>query len=399
MSGWTGGLLIAYAAVVLVWVARLVVVRLLRRRLVFLTLDSLRLEHDADLPLVSVLVPARNEAGTIGDCLRSLLALDYPGLEIIVIDDRSTDHTANLVQAVAAQDSRVRLIQVKELPQGWTGKTHALHQGVSQATGDWLLFVDADTRQHPLNLRVVLGYAVREQADLVSLLPRLGSESFWERAVQPFAGIVLLILFRLPRVNSDAHPRDAFANGQYILIRRSVYEAVGGHEAVRTHFVEDIQLGRRVKSAGHRLRVALAPELSATRMYTTLREILRGWARIFYAAVDHRPWRLLGLMTAIAVFSISAFVVTGVVVALALIGTDPVVWGTLAGLNLLHHGLSWVVLAQLYGFSGSSRAGLLYFLPACLVMEIVIARAVWLCFSHRVIWRDTSYGPSLRQWR
>ena len=398
MSGdWQTTLLAAYGLVLLIWAIRLGMVLYVGRRIVVLSPRSPVLDPAGTFPRVSVLVPARNEADGIGACLESLLRLDYPNLEIIVIDDRSTDGTAAVVRTLAQRDPRLRLEQVRTLPNGWTGKTHALHAGVRHATGEWLLFVDADTQHHPLNLRVLLEYAQRERADLVSLLPGLRCCSFWEKVVQPFAGIVLMLFFPLPRINAERYPRSAFANGQYILVRRAAYERVGGHAAVRTHLLEDIQLGRVVKQAGGRIRVVVAPELSTTRMYASLGEIVRGWSRIFYAAVDHRPGLLVALMAAMLTLSVSAYAVSGLLLGLALAGRMSGLAWILLGMNLLHHGLIFAVLGPLYGHTRNRRIYLACYLLACLVMLVVLGRAVWLCFSHRVTWRGTAYGPEL--WR
>jgi chlorobactene glucosyltransferase len=395
LDGWWWGLLMAYGVVLLVWGVRLVLVQIIRRQLVFLTPASPRLEGNADLPSVSILVPARNEAETIAECLQSLLALDYPNLDIIVIDDRSTDPTAAIVRELAQNDRRIHLQHIHELPPGWTGKTHALHEGVQHVTSDWLLFVDADTAHHPANLRIMLHHALAEEAALVSLLPTLSSRSFWEKVVQPLAGVVLMLFFPVPRVNSEHYPRSAFANGQYILVRRSAYEQIGGHAAVRTHFVEDINLGRRIKQAGLRLRIVIAGELTTVRMYASLADIRRGWSRIYYGAVDYRPWKLLAMMLAIVAFSFSAYLCLALAMVLFALGhTSPPVWLLLL-MSWVHQALIVAVLAPLYTMTRSRLWYLAFYLPASALLWLILARAVWLCFTHRVTWRDTSYGPEL----
>jgi cellulose synthase/poly-beta-1,6-N-acetylglucosamine synthase-like glycosyltransferase len=397
-------LLTAYGLVLLVWIVRLFILSKARRKLVVLarprsgaTGRSGTGDPPVELPSVSVLVPARDEEKTIGGCLRSLLALDYPRLDILVLDDRSTDRTAAIVREWAGQDARVRLLQIQDLPPGWTGKNHALHQGVKHTHGDWLLFVDADTLHDPANLRVLLNYAEQEQADMVTLLPRLGCHTWPEKIIQPLAGIMLLLLFRLSRVNSDRHPSSAFANGQYLLVRRTAYDQVGGHAAVRNQLVEDIQLARRFKQAGLRLRVVLAPELTTTRMYSSLAEILSGWSRIYYAAVDHRPWKLLALLAAMSVFTLSAYAALGFSAALLLGGDRSAFTWTLAGMTAAHFGMMLLALRTLYGFTLSRRRYLWGHPLACLGMVVVLLRAIGTCFTHRISWRGTAYGPELRK--
>ncbi len=217
----------------------------------------------------------------------------YPNLEIVVVDDRSTDRTAAIAAEFAATDPRVRLRTIAHLPDGWTGKTHALQQAADDALGDWFWFLDADTRHAPENLAIVMEYARSRGASLASLLPEMRCETFWENVVQPLASIVLMQSYPLLLVNDDRSPL-AFANGQYILVARHAYEAAGGHRAVRDRFVEDIRLAERVKGLGLPIRVAIARGIGSTRMYTSFDQLIRGWSRILYDAFGRNPWRLLG---------------------------------------------------------------------------------------------------------
>ena len=243
MPAWELSLIALYGLVVLGTLARHWFLSAELRAATFVGPESPTLR---DGPLVSVLVPAKDEERSIGDCLRSLLRQDYARLEILVVEDRSTDRTAELVRTFAASDARVRLLQVADLPPGWTGKTHALDVAQREARGEWLLFVDADTQLAPTCVSALLHDAVTRGADLESVLPSFETSSFWESVVQPFAGACLMVLFPLSRVN-DARRRDlAFANGQFLLIRRRAYDTIGGHAAVRDKFVEDVHLARRI---------------------------------------------------------------------------------------------------------------------------------------------------------
>lgn len=383
-----------YSLIVLAWLGRWLVLCRHKPAIPVLRYNAPGLPGD-EARFVSIIVPARNEAANIQTCLESLLALDYPRFEIIVVDDRSTDDTAAIVRRVARTDDRVRLVQVDELPPGWTGKTHALHCGMEQARGAWLLFVDADTTLHRRNLRVLLQYAQVEKADLVSIIPGQRCESFWEKIVQPVAGITLLIYYWLPKVNSAEHPAHAFANGQYILIRRRPYLELGGHEAVRGELLEDIALARKVKSMGGSIRVVMTPLLTVTRMYTSLREIVRGWSRIFYAAVPGRAWRLLVSIACICGLHLSGgFLTAGAAVALACGATSPVVW-TLLGLGLAHQAGIILVMRHLYRFGHNPRWHILGYPLACGVMIAIMLRALHMSYTNRVTWRDTTYGPEM----
>ncbi len=243
-------------------------------------------------PFISVIVPARNEARNIERCLSALLAQTYPNYELIVVDDRSTDETGRLLAALAVGQPRLRVLAGEPLPPGWAGKPHALAQGVAAARGDWLCFVDADTFARPELLAATYAAAQAYQADLFSILTGQRLGTFWEKVVMPVVLSGLAFGFPPERVNDPRRP-DAVANGQFILIRRPVYEAVGGHAALRNSLVEDKDLAETVKRAGYRLVLADGHELAETRMYTSLAELWEGWTKNMYLGLRGRPWLLL----------------------------------------------------------------------------------------------------------
>jgi len=245
-------------------------------------------------PLVSVIVPARNEAHNIAECVATLLDSAYPRREVIVVDDGSVDGTGDIARALAERsDGAVHVIDGAPLPPGWFGKPWACWQGYRAARGDVLLFVDADTRQRPELIGHAVGALEAEHADLVTVLPRQRLRTFWERAVMP--QLLLTIMMRYPSarwVNRSRRPRDAIANGQFIMVRRSAYEEVGGHEAVRHEVAEDLRLAQRFVASGKKLFLAHAPELMETRMYRSLGEIIEGWTKNLALGGRHvvEPW-------------------------------------------------------------------------------------------------------------
>jgi chlorobactene glucosyltransferase len=223
-------------------------------------------------PTVSVVIAARNEETDLGVCLDSLLTQDYPDLEVIVVDGGSTDRTREIALAHAP---RVRLIDEPPLPAGWVGKNWACATGATASSGEYILFTDADVRYHPGTIRTTLEYGERENADLVTLGGRLEMVGWWERVVLPFMVQLVLTYFRTPRVNEPL-AKAAMANGQYILVRRSAYEAVGGHAAVRGAVLEDVRLAQEFRRQGKTLRIAFARELITTRMYRDRPEMFEG---------------------------------------------------------------------------------------------------------------------------
>ncbi len=224
------------------------------------------------LPRVSVVIAARNEELDLPATLDGLLAQDYPNLEVIVAEDSSTDGTGAVIDARA---SRVRRANPGPLPSGWVGKSWACWNGARAATGEWILFMDADVRTHPSAVRTTVEWALRERADLATIAPQVEMQSFWERLVLPFYIQVVVTYFRAPHVNRP-HSRAAMANGQFWLTPRSVYFALGGHEAIRSIVLEDIAMARRYRAAGRNLRLAWAPKLAQTRMYRNRAELFEG---------------------------------------------------------------------------------------------------------------------------
>ena len=182
-------------------------------------------------PLISILVPARNEARNIQRCVECLLAQTWPYFELIVLDDRSTDSTPEILQLVSEQDGRLKILHGAELPPGWAGKPYALYQAAQAAHGEWLCFVDADTFAGPQALASVLAKAQETRADLFTIMTGQEVETFWERVVLPLVFTALSVGFS-PRKVNDPRRKDAIANGQFIFIKRSVYQAVGGHAAL-----------------------------------------------------------------------------------------------------------------------------------------------------------------------
>ncbi|OLC07376.1 MAG: hypothetical protein AUH42_03785, partial [Gemmatimonadetes bacterium 13_1_40CM_70_11] len=226
---------------------------------------------------------ALGSAENIERCVRSVLGAAYAPFEVIVVDDRSTDGTGEIVERLAGDAvavGRLRLLRGAELPPGWFGKPWAVVQGHRAARGDLLLFTDADTAHTPELLPRTVAVLEREQVDLVSLLARQEMVSFWERLVQPHVFLALASrVGDLRRVCRTRVVWDAIAAGQYILTRRAAYEAVGTHEVVRNTVAEDVALAQAYARAGRDIFLVHAVEFMATRMYKSLAEIVEGWSK------------------------------------------------------------------------------------------------------------------------
>ncbi|HXW16384.1 MAG TPA: glycosyltransferase family 2 protein [Terriglobia bacterium] len=226
---------------------------------------------------VSVIIPARNEEVNIGRVVRSLA--NQPGIrEILVVNDESTDRTEEILTALEAEYPLLRTLRVASLPEGWMGKTRAIAEGARAATGDWLLFTDADTEHQAGSLAELLQRAEDEHADLLSLSPGQKTPTWWEKSIIPLVYVKLASLFRFEEV-SDPQSPTAAANGQYVLVRREIYERSGGHAAVKSAILEDVELARRIKAQGGKLLFLPGAQWVQTRMYRSFREMWQGWTK------------------------------------------------------------------------------------------------------------------------
>src|SRR5512146_526554 len=225
-------------------------------------------------PEVSVIVPARNEEASLGACLQSLLSQAGSEHEIIVVDDASTDRTREIAHSFAG----ARVVEAAPLQAGFTGKCNALVCGARQARGRWLLFTDADTVHLPGSLAASLQEAERHQAAMLSYSPGQEVKGFWEKAVMPVVFAELTRVYRTQDVNDSASPAAA-ANGQYLLISREAYDAIGGHAAVSHTLLEDVALAQAVKRRGRRLRFRFGGDAVHTRMYRTWPDLRDGWTK------------------------------------------------------------------------------------------------------------------------
>ncbi|MGH8436794.1 MAG: glycosyltransferase [Pseudomonas sp.] len=232
-------------------------------------------------PLVSIIVPARNEAINIGPCLATLQNSCYQNKEIIVVDDGSTDATGDVARAFAERTSAaLRVVETAPLPSGWIGKSWACWTGYQEARGELLLFTDADTRHDQDLLALAVGALDQSGVSLLTLLPRQIMESFWERVVLPHVFLGISLRFAsVSHINRTRNPRQVLANGQFLLMPRASYERMDGHQAVRHDVVEDVALAQHVIVSGERLLLLHAPDYIETRMYRSLPEIIEGWSK------------------------------------------------------------------------------------------------------------------------
>lgn len=247
------------------------------------------------LPLLSICIPARDEAHQIATCLKAALAQDHPNFEVVLVDDGSTDGTADVAWATVGADPRFRLVRGTTPPSGWAGKPWTCQRAAGDARGRHLLFVDADVELAPDAARRAASVLVTRQLGALSVFGTWRLESFWEEVAIPVVGWFIRGTVDLDAVNDPSRP-EAFANGQFILVDRAAYDSIGGHGAVKGEVLEDVRLARSLKQHGHPLGLYAAPALFRVRLYRSLREIVAGYTKNFYEGMDRRPHLALGAL-------------------------------------------------------------------------------------------------------
>ena len=357
------------------------------RRMLPLVPDLTRREYPYPIPLPSltVIVPARNEAANIAATLRSLLASDRVVLQIIAIDDRSTDQTGAIMEVVAQSEGgaggkTLQVLHVAELPSGWLGKTHAMALGAQQATGEWLLFTDGDVLFHRDALRRALAYATDSRADHMVLLPTILMQSWGERMMIAFLEVLSIWAVRPWRVPDPGARRDSLGVGAFNMIRREVYDAMGGWDALRVEVLEDLSLGRRVKQSGYAQRVALGVDMVKVRWARGAFGVVDNLTKNLFAMFRFRPELVIGFACGLSLFTLFPLLA-------CLAG--PAMWWP-AGLMLIALFLAYQQASTYQHFSGVQ---MLLFPAATILLLYALLRSTLLALRRGGIsWRGTFYA-------
>jgi len=356
----------------------------------------------AHAPLISVCIPARNEERNIRACVEAILNQDYPNFEVIVLDDRSTDATHEILVSIRRSaatrppNDRLKIINGSDLPKGWAGKPHALFQASAVARGEWLCFVDADTFISPATLSSCYAKALETKADMFTIMTFQILGTFWEKAIMPLVMTALSAGFS-PRKVNDPNKKDAIANGQFILIKRSVYNAIGGHESVKDKIVEDKAISEQVKWNGYRLIVADGMKVVRTRMYTSLPEMWEGWTKNIYLGLREQPSLMaLGVFGAFLALVVSIFLPAwpllgvywylnnGSWMAIAIIGESLLLWSYLIYARV--RVATKMDISPWYAFTTPLGAA---------VFGAMMFTSAWKVISHKgVTWKGRSYQAS-----
>ncbi len=334
---------------------------------------------DACCPTVSVLFGARDEADKLPQALPTMLAQDYPRYEVIAVNDRSRDPTPQILDEFAGQHAHLKVVHVAELAAGWLGKPHALETAYRRATGEWLVFTDADVRFAPDLLRRTLALALEKRWDHVSLLAIVDLKGFWEKVAVGYWVLGFVLAYEPWRV-SDPTARSYVGVGAFQLLRRSTYEAIGRHQRLALEVVDDMKLGLLVKRGGFRSGVAQSEDRLRVRWQEGIGNIVRGLTKNTFAALGYSVAQVAMHLAAIFVFSLLP--------PLALIfGTGAVrlLAGLIVGVAVVAHA------AAAWRSQASSLYGLTYPLGALLFSYILLRSTVVTLWRGGVVWRDTFY--------
>lgn len=340
-------------------------------------------------PLVSILVPARNEAANIKRCIRSLLKQDYPNTEIIVLDDNSDDDTSLIVKELAEKNSNLKLISGKPLKQGWLGKCYACYQLAKHAKGEYLVFTDADTLHFKNSISSAIGCLVSNKLDALSAIPRQIMVGLHERMVVSWTHFGILSLLPLIMVKKSKNPLFATANGQFLLFKRKVYEKIGGHKSIKARVLEDIHIAKQVKRCGYRIMLFDGSTNIYCRMYRNFKDLVRGFSKFMYAAFDFKIFT----MAFVVLFIIAVFLAPFILLPLGILVFD---WSsTLIGLLIIQI-FSLLVMRTILAIRLKSRAidVLLHPLSTAYILLICINSVLQVKFGEGVCWKDRRYDVS-----
>jgi glycosyltransferase involved in cell wall biosynthesis len=343
---------------------------------------------------LSILIPARDEEANIGDCLRAACHNPNAGIEILVLDDRSSDGTAEIIANAAKADRRIRYLAGEELPPGWTGKAHACHQLARQASGEWLLFLDADARLAPDAVQDVMAAALRQKRGMITGFPLQVTLTWLEKLVVPMMmfAIACHLPIRLVRASKDA--RFAAAHGAFVLVHRDSYRIAGGHAANRGHLVDDVVLARAMKKAGEPVMLADIRDQVSMRMYGNAGEVWNGYKKNIFEGVGRNRLLLFGMVTAYSILYVLPPIMCLALSVAATAGADSA-WLTGLQPPALLCSLLGIGIKAAVDVRNGQPIWLAPLLPASMIALCGIALASWLA-SRRTgggyAWKGRTYS-------
>ncbi|MEM9445301.1 MAG: glycosyltransferase family 2 protein [Verrucomicrobiota bacterium] len=342
--------------------------------------------NEHEYPLISILIPARNEENNLRSCLNSMVQQSYPKLEIFILDDQSTDKTPDIIKEFTKDDSRIAYLPGKKLPKNWTGKAWACHQLAEKAKGEYIVFTDADTIHNPHCILSAYHQAIDDKADLLSLWPRQLCKTWSEILVVPF--IYVLLLTFLPHWMGGRFKSLGAANGQFLFFRRKAYRNIKGHDSVRNHLVDDVALARLIKIRGYNLKNKDGSDFITCRMYTNFKDLWSGFSKNLRAGHDSS---LVSFLT-LSFLQFFLYLMPFLLVLAHLLGIEPIAkYKSLFGICICQCG---VIIAMRCAMSVVYRHHILsaFLHPLGQILTLVIALNSWRLYAFgRVFWKERKY--------
>jgi chlorobactene glucosyltransferase len=355
-------------------------------------LCAARIATDNPAPRIDVIIPVKDEEDHVAACIESALAQDYPDFGVIVVNDRSTDGTGKVVEAISNRDPRVRYVEIRELPPGLYGKPHAISRVAPLLKGDILVFSDSDLRTEPGCFRAVVDHMGAQRLDWLAVMGAPELTMFWERLLVPLFGAVAYAWYD-PRAISD--PESSVAIGSmFMCARRPAYDAIGGHEAVIRQYDEDSALLRLAKTAGQRVSYVLGPRLYTVRFYGSLKRTIHGMTRTCVGGIKTLP-RMFITLCAVNFVGLLPIEILAAYALACVLGTA-LPWTPLwAALAAVHFGLACLLCWIVYSRAGSTRwLALLHPLGAAFVVGVCLRAARAMLRRGPIVWRGTTYSEA-----
>ncbi len=337
-------------------------------------------------PLISILIPARNEENNIKRCINSLLKQDYNNLEILVLDDGSIDRTAEIVNKLIKKDPRIRLYYGKPLARGWLGKSYACQQLAGYAKGQYLLFVDADTLHFPTSISSAVACLLKYKVDALSVFAKQIMVTFPERMVIPFGNFMIMGFMPLALIRRSRKALFCTAIGQFMLFKKDIYKAIGGHESVKGEILEDVIISKQVKRCGYKFMIFDGRSNLYCRMYHNFSEVVSGYSKVLFSSFDYS---VMMMSTAIVVIA-AIYLMPFVMLPLSIIFDWQQAYINMIFLQMIFILVTRIILSVRYRMKAVDI--LLYPLSVIYLLSMAVNSALQYKFNIGVCWKGRTYN-------
>ena len=337
-------------------------------------------------PLISILIPARNEEDNIKRCINSLLKQDYENLEILVLDDGSIDRTAEIVSELIKKDSRIRLYYGKPLARGWLGKSYACQQLAGYAKGQYLLFVDADTLHFPTSVSSAIACLLKYKVDALSVFAKQIMVTLPERMVIPFGNFMIMGFMPLALIRKSRRALFCTAIGQFMLFKKDIYKAIGGHESVKGEILEDVIISKQVKRCGYKFMIFDGRSNLYCRMYHNFSEVVSGYSKVLFSSFDYSIMMISTALVVIAAIYLMPFVM----LPLSIIFDWQQAYVNMIFLQMIFILVTRIILSVRYRMKAVDI--LLYPLSVIYLLSMAVNSVLQYKFNIGICWKGRTYN-------